>query len=416
MTTVKVIDAICGAGKSTHIMKHMKDRQSERWIYASPYLTEVGDGKIEGRIQKALPDMNFRSPEAGKGKKTHFKELISTGCNIAITHSLLMMLDKESLTMIEEGEYNLVIDETLDVVTTYTGVHKDDLRGMVGNYLLQDPSTNMLTWNYNKYGDEYNGTFREIKDMCELESLYLHKETVLINKLSSQVVKAAKSVTVLTYLFEGSFMEAWLDVAGIAWCYQSLDSGIDPSVIKQRVKDHLIIESTKKLVNLNYPEGKYLRSAYSSSWYKANDESLDEIKKGCENYLTKLRRYKVKYNVFWTTFKSYTETLQGRGFTKPVVVSDDGERLSAFVSKNKRASNEYAGCNVCLYLVNVYPHGDISSYLSSQGYDIDMDKFALSEMVQFIFRGSIRSGEDMYLVIASQRMQELLEEWLETPF
>lgn len=414
MTKVKVIDAICGAGKSTHIMKHMREHKDERWIYASPYLTEVGDGRTEGRIQKALPEMEFISPDGSKGK--HLKELISSGSNVAITHALLMQLDKECLTLIQAGGYNLVIDETLDVVSTYKRIPRDDLRGLVGNYVILNPTTNRLSWNTSTYGDDYSGMFKDIKDMCDLESLYLHKETVLINKLSNQVVRSAKSVTVLTYLFEGSFMQAWLDIANIEWEYEKLDSGIDPEVIKQKVRDNLIIETTKKLDALNYPKGLYLRSAYSSSWYNSNPELMEEIRQGCENYLSKLRRKIDKRQVFWTTFKKYAEELKGRGYTRGATLSSDGEILTPFVTKNKRASNEYADSNICMYLVNVFPHGDITSYLQSQGYTIDADKFAISEMVQFIFRGSIRKDEPMHLLVASRRMETLLKEWLDSPF
>lgn len=418
MQKVRVIDAICGAGKSTQIMQEMRENPNKRWMYVSPYLTEVGDGtSLKGRIRETLPELNFQCPSTSKGKGKHLKEFLANGENVAITHSLIRLMDKEALVLLKANEYNLMIDETLDVVSVYKGIHQDDIRGLVGTWLIKDESTGRLRWNYEMHGDDYRGTFRDIKDLCDLDSLYLHKDTVLINKLSPSLMNAAKSVTVLTYLFDGSFMCAWLDMAGIKCEYSKLHSGFDPQEIKQQVRDNLVIVNTpKSIAKWNHDsKGLWINTAFSSSWYKYHEEDLEDIKKGCHSFLTSLRRDKVKYKVFWTTFKRYQDTLAGPSYTRGTIVTEDGERLDPYVTKNKRASNEHADCNVCMYLVNVYAHGDISAYMEGQGIELDNDKMALSEMVQFIFRGSIRKGEKMYLMIASERMKKLLLDWLEAP-
>ena len=415
---VKVIDAICGAGKSSQMMQEIRDNSNKKWIYVSPYLTEVGDGnKVKGRIRETLPELAFACPEASKGKGNHLKQLLSESRNVAITHSLLTLMDKECLHLIKHNDYNLVIDETLDVISVYKGVHQHDIKGIIGTYVIKDESTGKLRWNYEKHGDEYAGAFKDIKDLCDLDSLYLHKDTVLINKLSPAVIKAASSVTILTYMFEGSFMCAWMKMAGIPYSYASLHTAFSPEEIKQSVREHLKISSTpKRILKWNYDaRGLPINTAYSSTWYKTHTDSLAEIRRGCESFLTGLRKKKVKYKVFWTTFKEYQKVLAGSSYTRGTIITEDGERLEPFVTKNKRASNEHANCNVCMYLVNVYAHGDISAYMSGQGLELDNDAMALSEMVQFIFRGSIRKGEDMYLMIASERMKSLLERWLETP-
>jgi len=416
--TVNIVDAICGAGKSTQVMQEMKENPNRRWMYVSPYLSEVGDGNnIKGRIRENLPELDFKCPSKSKGKSNHLKELLANGENVAITHSLIMMLDKESLSVLERNNYHIVIDETLDVVSVYRGIHQDDIRGMVGTWLIKDQSTGKLNWNYEMHGDDYQGAFKDIKDLCDLDSLYLHKDTVLINKLSPSVIRAAKEVTVLTYMFEGSFMCAWLDMAGIKYHYKELRGGFDPQVIKQGVRDNLIIHNTpRKLEAFNYTErGLVNNTAFSSTWYKFHKGDLPVIRKSCEAFLTSLRKQKVKYNVFWTTFKKYQDELAGRAYKRGTIVTEDGERLEPYVTKNKRASNEHADCNTCMYLVNVYAHGDISAYIEGQGIKLNNDKMALSEMVQFIFRGSIRKGETMHLMLASNRMKTLLMKWLDSP-
>jgi len=46
---------------------------------------------------------------------------------------------------------------------------------------------------------------------------------------------------------------------------------------------------------------------------------------------------------------------------------------------------------------------------------IDEDKYALSEMLQFLWRGNIRTTDGKLKVyIASKRMKGIFEDWLET--
>jgi hypothetical protein len=56
---------------------------------------------------------------------------------------------------------------------------------------------------------------------------------------------------------------------------------------------------------------------------------------------------------------------------------------------------------------------DIVNYLQSNGIDVDEDMYALSEMIQFIWRGAIRQGKPMKVLILSERMRNLLIKWLE---
>ena len=43
------------------------------------------------------------------------------------------------------------------------------------------------------------------------------------------------------------------------------------------------------------------------------------------------------------------------------------------------------------------------------------DKFALSELVQFVFRSAIRNNKPIDVYIPSKRMRDLFEEWLKKP-
>ena len=46
----------------------------------------------------------------------------------------------------------------------------------------------------------------------------------------------------------------------------------------------------------------------------------------------------------------------------------------------------------------------------------DKDLWALSNMIQFVFRSAVRKGESIKLYLPSLRMRELLERWKQGEF
>ena len=45
--------------------------------------------------------------------------------------------------------------------------------------------------------------------------------------------------------------------------------------------------------------------------------------------------------------------------------------------------------------------------------ELDEDAYALSEMLQLIWRSRIRNGENINVYIPSKRMRDLFKEWLD---
>ena len=66
-----------------------------------------------------------------------------------------------------------------------------------------------------------------------------------------------------------------------------------------------------------------------------------------------------------------------------------------------------------LVVLHFIPTQSVMQYLKDYGVEINNDVFALSEMLQWIWRSRIRNQEDIYLAIASYRMRVLFCDWLE---
>ena len=406
MNNIVIIDAICGSGKTTYIFEYMKNNKDKRWLFVSPYLSETGDGKTKGRIQQELPEMNFKSPSATPNKTESFKRLAAQGFNIAITHSLFHSFSMEIAELLEMNEYHLVIDETLDLISVYDDIDKQDVICLIkANMIVKQPN-GQLSWNHTEYPD-YCGRDTTIKDMCDTQALWLHGENVLIQRIPPTIIKACKSCTILTYLFEGSLMKCWFDLNQMKYGYQYPECLRPENEIKQVIKDNLnIIKPTKYILDLQKDSnGLPLNSIFCSSWYKSIATS-DIFKRMKASLATQLKENMSKGNTFWTTFKAYKTDLQGKGFTRAV------KGREPFVPKNMRASNEYADCTNCLYTVNVYPDLTLVHHLSQFDVSINKEMYALSELIQFMFRGSIRTHKPMDILILSNRMRDLLQSWI----
>ena len=65
------------------------------------------------------------------------------------------------------------------------------------------------------------------------------------------------------------------------------------------------------------------------------------------------------------------------------------------------------------YLANRYMNPMIKNFFVSKGIKIDEDNYALSELIQFLFRSQIRTGNPINVYIPSSRMRNLLKSWIE---
>lgn len=413
MTDIKIVDAICGSGKTTWVFEHIRSHPDRKWVFVSPYLDEAGDGNSKGRIQNELPELHFKSPATTPSKTADFLRLAQKGRNIAITHKLFTGFTPEVAEVLREQEYHLVIDETIDLVQFYDDINSQDVKFLIlAGMVICDPKTGMLAWNSEKWPN-YTGRDIKIKQLCEMNCLWLYGDDVLIQRIPPTCMKACKTVTILTYLFEASLMHCWMQLNSMPWEYHQPESMRTNKQIKDIIRPLITLTQPTKLITdlQRSSQGLYVTNIFKKGWYDsiATDDDFHSIKKSIE---ITLKKDMGRGEVFWTTFKDYEPKLQGIGYTRAKKVN--GELRKPFVSKNMRASNEYRDCVNCIYTVNIYPHGSLNNHLISYGVVLDQELYALSELIQFIFRGSIRDHKPMHLYILSDRMRRLFTEWLAT--
>jgi hypothetical protein len=140
--------------------------------------------------------------------------------------------------------------------------------------------------------------------------------------------------------------------------------------------------------------------ALSKSWYEKNRSTKVRILKNhMYNYFGNIVKSKSKFNL-WTTFKDFQSKLSGKGYSK------------GFLSSNARATNEFKDRTTVVYAINKYVSPMVIHFFNTHGITVDQDRYALSEMIQFIFRSALRSNQKINLYVPSLRMRQLLEQWL----
>ena len=63
-------------------------------------------------------------------------------------------------------------------------------------------------------------------------------------------------------------------------------------------------------------------------------------------------------------------------------------------------------------MCNIFFNPILKNFFEQKGVRVEEDKWALSELLQFLFRSAIRQGEPIKLYIPSKRMRRLLQRWI----
>ena len=405
---INVVDSIMGSGKTQAAINYINSTDT-KIMYVTPYLTEVE------RIIKACPDKHFKQPINYNGsvsKMVNLKHLLDRGENIVTTHALFHNFDDETIELCYIQEYVLIMDEVTDVIDVYP-MGKEDTRIMLDNF-VEVQENGILKWTETNYNDP---KFMTEKHLCEMECLAMYGKELMMWLFPVKIFQAFHESYILTYMFSGQMQKYYYDFNGLDYQYLYVQGDAMDNY-------HFVTEPVTAAVRYNYKDLIYIMDDYkmnligknsnslSKAWYERNvDTGL--IKKLKNNTANFFNNKKIAWkdgqlvsswskNNIWTTFKEYKHLLAGKGYTK------------GFLPLNIRASNDYQDCNAVAYLINKYFNPYIRQFFTMHNVEVDEDAYAVSEMLQFIWRSAIRQGKPISVYIPSSRMRTLLEQWIES--
>lgn len=158
-----------------------------------------------------------------------------------------------------------------------------------------------------------------------------------------------------------------------------------------------------------YKLGKKKKYIYalSKGWYdrrRYDDPDIRKLRNGLKKFFQSIPNGGSETRL-WACFKSDVNKL---------VDSRTGRFRNNFLQTSARATNQYKDRTDIAYLVNRFADPNIMSFFAKQGVTINPEHFALSEMLQWVWRSAIRDDKPINLYIPSRRMRELLIDWINT--
>jgi hypothetical protein len=397
MCKIYVADSIMGSGKTSAAINKMNEDKENNYIFITPYLDEVE------RIIKSCDNKHFIQPEnKGKGKLNSLHYLLGNNFNIASTHALFQHYNNYTKDLLLQGEYILILDEVCQVVEI-VDLSKSDLENILQNHAHIDD--NLLIWD----DEEYKGRYDDIKVMALNKSLVVFGNNLIMWNFPVEIFKSFKEAYILTYMFKAQQQKYYYDFYGVQYEYIGIKNDNGHYTFSDDISIPSYTHTLKDKINImeDYSINKIGEDYYSlsSSWFERDQKTrnkflLKKLKKNMVNYFSN----KVKSpsdKAMWTTFKDHKKSLSGKGYTK------------GFVSVNARATNEFRYKENLAYCANIFLNPIIKQFFQTKKIKIYEETYALSELVQWVWRSTIRDNKEINIYIPSSRMRELFIDWLE---
>ena len=404
---LKVCDALCGSGKTSACIRMMNERKDTRFIFVTQFLSEVE------RIKSKCACRGFVAPEdyneSHRSKLRDVRQLLRDKCNIATTHALFTSCTEEIKQLVRDGQYVLILDETVDIF------HMSDLKTCDIKMLLQhniiEDRDGHIEWVYKEYESDDrdgDGKFSQEVLLAKSKNLLRYEDEYFFWAIPPDLFSCFKEAYVLTYMFFAQGLRCFFDLYGLKYEYIGTKYEDDaysfcPAEEMDRKRDlrsKIHILDHKKLNEVGEGRSDLSFSSYALLKHKDKELMPEKLRKNLVNLFRNVYRAKAD-DVMWTTFKDFRERMSSRGYA------------NSFVTYNKRASNEYAHKHYLAYCVNNFMRPWETAYYKDHNVEIDQDSYALSILVQWMFRSAIRNGEEIWIYIPSARMRSLLRQWLD---
>ena len=418
---VEILDSIMGSNKTNRVLDWIDSNPNERYLYISPLLSEVDN---TSRLATNLKHVSFEFPSTDEydTKTDDLLSKLEVGANISCTHSLYLSMTEKHLDLIEKFEYIVIIDEEVGVIDAFKKYSTDDLAYLNSNGDIEiSDEDGMISWVGAELGKK--AKYKQFYNLCKAKAVYATKrsDTMLVTQMPVELFTRAKRVIIMTYMFNGNVLDNFLKLKKVEVVPFT---EVQPTQIdKQEIRE---------LIDLKPLDRKLLKLSMSVYGYdKMDKKGFDLI----SNYIrsTGLSVGAKAIDTMYTLPKAVSpvEVKSGkrvapRGYLtyKTEVLDEDGvvvldgkgkpktEDNYCWLHSGCRATNKYAYKWYLAHCYDRHPNLSVETYLKEYGCPVDKNVFALSEMLQWIWRSRIRKGECIVLAIPNTRMHNLFIDWL----
>jgi hypothetical protein len=428
-TQAQIIDSVMGSGKTSAIIDTINNAKH-------PIMIIVERQSEVDRLADACPNLvslSEVSQETGQNRLTALEGQVQQGQSIVSTHQLMKRWSDNFLWWAKQQEYELIIDETLSGVLTPVKVKSADLNQFLTlGHIQRQPNSE---FNKVTIGKPLLSKYQPLEDTVNNKDCYLFNmssdETLdpkhyLIEAPRAEMFTVFKKITVLTYLFEGSLLRNYFDLHEIK--YKKL------SIVDGGIGNYVNANGSAFRHNITIYNGKHnhfhikrnsKREGLSSSWSElpANQKAT---RKAIRNVVNAWKPVGCTPEYFAYTFhKAYQPQVHppqvGRkqlneyysDSHKRLTMTDAEKRLVTTLPQTMRGTNEFSHKRFMMYLPNTFMNPIVQRFLKEHDLEVKEDTYALSQMIQWLWRGCIRNDEPMHVYVPSRRMRHLLMAWLD---
>ena len=399
-TPITIKDYPCGSGKTTSMINSFK--AEEKYLVILPYLKEVD------RVILETNNVTFVQPTPNETishtKSESLRDFLLLGKNIATTHRMYEHL----VPLTEEGlldDYNIIIDEVPEVVQSVSSKSKTSIKDFYidGGYI--EVTANGLVTATDKWRqkrEEVADTLStNILTYAETGCLYLLGEQMFIWAMPSKLLQAGKSVTIMTFKAEGSMLTSYLNKLSITF-----------NVKRDKQKEEVFREQAAELINLqDIPNTSKLKLSHSGQQQGMKSKEYCSKLSGSLKNLRSRQLKGLNLSIGLLTCKK-DAWVKENGKAGVFAQGSKMFENTNWIANTTRGTNEYAHCSHLIYLYDQHVNPVVSRWLNEQTRSFD-DAYALTELIQWVWRSRIRKGEPITLYLPAPRMRSIFIDWLE---
>ena len=330
------------------------------------------------------------------------------GCNVATTHALyadVAMLARRGLL----DEYDTIADEVLDVCAQVPGTSArsfDQFYIECGHAIVDSDGQVRPTPKWDAEVDTVSDTLREqLYRLARAGMLYRVDDTFFMWALPKELLTSGRSFTVYTYMAEGSMFLAYLKKLGIAW-HHDRDASQDAE-FRRRAQSLIGLRSIDRLARSNL---SFTGQANNAALGKHVSAALRGLRRGAlkdvplENVPVTCRKDR-----WFEKGEDAPRKRKAGPYARGTKLFEGVE----WIANTTRGTNNYAHTSHLIYLYDQNMNPYIRRWLGLGGGREAQDRYALSELIQWVYRSRVRRGEPIVLYLPSERMQRLLREWMD---
>ena len=401
-STIKIIDKPCGSGKTTTMINGLNT--NNKYLVIVPLLSEA-DRVIEqsGKVPFVQPHANDN--EAGT-KFASLEEQLLLGYNIVSTHNMyerLAPLAKAGLL----DDYHIIIDEVPNIIHPVASKSPISVQEfyVASGYMEVDEDSGLIkpTQKWIDQQDQVSDTLSsKILTAAMSECLYLQDNKMFIWALPSTILQAGRSLTVLTYKSEGSMFLSYLHKLQLP--YKVEEEELEAEFL-QKAASLITIEDIPAL-------SKHKLSYTGQQQGQKQATYVSELNTALKNLRErKLKGVDVKDILITCKKDAWIEAAKDNKTKAGVFAKNSRLSQATWVPNTTRGTNEYAYCSHLIYLYDQHPNQYLTRWLEN-GSNKFADQYALTELIQWVWRSRIRNGEPITLFLPCPRMKKLFVEWL----